>query len=71
MLDSEGRSDWNRLHGRHRLKDARKIAHAAITDPAAIFVAKRADSIYTAGRSNCWQKVKTDAGVERERKRRP
>lgn len=34
-------------------------------------VAKRADSRYRAGRSTMWQKVKTDAGEEREGKRRP
>jgi bifunctional non-homologous end joining protein LigD len=130
VLDTEGRSVWERLHNRHRLKDPKKIARAAIEDPAAIFafdllwlngadfrprpllqrkdalhrllpanrrirfathipdscsdlwelaesmelegiVAKRADSAYTAGRSDCWQKIKTDAGAERERQRRP
>jgi ATP-dependent DNA ligase len=34
-------------------------------------VAKRADSRYVAGRSNYWQKIKTDAAEERERERRP
>ena len=34
-------------------------------------MAKRADSIYTAGRSNSWQKIKTDVGAARERARRP
>lgn len=34
-------------------------------------MAKRADSPYTAGRSDCWVKVKTDVGMERERARRP
>jgi bifunctional non-homologous end joining protein LigD len=112
-----------------RLSDPRKIARAAVTDPAVIFtfdllwlngadfrtrtllhrkaalhrtlpanrriryashivdscvdiwqlatamglegiVAKRADSIYAAGRSHLWQKVKTDAGAERESNRR-
>lgn len=130
MLDAEGRADWNRLHDRHRLRDAKRIARAAVADPAAIFafdllwldgadfrprallqrkdalhrtlpanrriryaahipdscadlwqmavamdlegiVAKRADSAYMAGRSNWWQKVKTEAGAERERARRP
>ena len=114
MLDGEGRSDWARLHRRHRLLDAQKIARAAVTEPAVIFafdllwlggadfrtrtllqgkdalyrtlpsnrrmryashivdscsdiwqlamamdlegiVAKRAESAYTAGRSNYWQ----------------
>ena len=130
VLDQEGRSDWERLHGRHRLKDSGKIARAAIEDPAAIFafdllwlngadfrprpllqrkdalhrvlpanrrirfathipdscselwklanemelegiVAKRGDSAYTAGPSDCWQKIKTDVGAEREGQRRP
>jgi bifunctional non-homologous end joining protein LigD len=33
-------------------------------------VGKRTDSTYTAGRANSWQKIKTAAGAERERKRR-
>lgn len=116
MLDREGRSVWERLHGRHRLKDPKKIARAAMSDPAVLFafdllwlngadirvrtllerkdalyrtlpanrrvryathipnrsadlwqlatamdlegiVAKRADSTYSAGRSDYWQKV--------------
>lgn len=34
-------------------------------------MAKRADSVYAAGRTNSWVKVKTDVGTERERARRP
>jgi bifunctional non-homologous end joining protein LigD len=34
-------------------------------------VAKDAASVYTAGRSARWLKIKTDAGAERERQRRP
>ena len=34
-------------------------------------VAKRGDSVYAAGRTNSWVKVKTDVGMERERARRP
>jgi ATP-dependent DNA ligase len=34
-------------------------------------VAKDTQSIYTAGRSTRWLKIKTDAGAERERNRRP
>jgi bifunctional non-homologous end joining protein LigD len=34
-------------------------------------VAKRVDSHYKAGRSNMWQKIKTTAGEQRERERRP
>jgi bifunctional non-homologous end joining protein LigD len=34
-------------------------------------VAKDAASVYTAGRSSRWLKIKTDAGAERERQRRP
>jgi bifunctional non-homologous end joining protein LigD len=32
-------------------------------------VAKRADSLYLPGRSNCWLKVKTSAGREAMKKR--
>lgn len=130
ILDNAGRSVWERLHDRHRLKDTRKIARAATDDPAVLFafdllwlngadfrprallerkaalystlpanrriryathindscaelwqlandmdlegiVGKRADSVYTAGRSDFWQKVKTAAGAEREAQRRP
>ena len=130
VLDEQGRPVWERLHGRHRLKDARRIRQAAQADPAAIFafdllwldgadfrqrpllqrkaalhgtlpanrriryaghiagscaelwklandldlegiVAKDSQSIYTAGRSTRWQKIKTDVGAERERQRRP
>jgi len=34
-------------------------------------LAKDAGSIYTAGRSTRWQKVKPDIGAEREKQRRP
>jgi bifunctional non-homologous end joining protein LigD len=34
-------------------------------------MAKLGSSTYIAGRSNCWQKIKTTAGAERERRRRP
>lgn len=34
-------------------------------------VAKDASSVYSAGRSTRWQKIKTPAGAERERQRRP
>jgi ATP-dependent DNA ligase len=34
-------------------------------------VAKDVTSTYTAGRSTRWLKVKTDAGAEREKERRP
>jgi ATP-dependent DNA ligase len=34
-------------------------------------VAKDAGSIYTAGRTTGWLKIKTDVGAERERQRRP
>jgi bifunctional non-homologous end joining protein LigD len=34
-------------------------------------VAKDGSSIYTAGRTTRWQKIKTDLGAERERLRRP
>lgn len=34
-------------------------------------VAKEASSIYTAGRTTRWQKIKTAIGAEREKKRRP
>jgi bifunctional non-homologous end joining protein LigD len=34
-------------------------------------VAKDAGSIYSAGRTTRWQKIKTDIGAERERHRRP
>jgi bifunctional non-homologous end joining protein LigD len=34
-------------------------------------VAKDAQSTYSAGRTTRWQKIKTDAGAERERHRRP
>jgi ATP-dependent DNA ligase len=34
-------------------------------------VAKDAHSIYTAGRSTRWLKIKTDVGADRERARRP
>ena len=37
MLDQEGRSVWERLHGGHRLKDPQKIARAAVSDPAVLF----------------------------------
>ncbi|MGZ5177901.1 MAG: ATP-dependent DNA ligase [Burkholderiales bacterium] len=34
-------------------------------------VAKDAGSIYTAGRTTRWLKIKTEVGAERERQRRP
>jgi ATP-dependent DNA ligase len=34
-------------------------------------VAKDGSSIYTAGRSTRWLKIKTEVGAERERDRRP
>lgn len=34
-------------------------------------VAKDGTSIYSAGRTTRWQKIKTEVGVERERERRP
>jgi ATP-dependent DNA ligase len=34
-------------------------------------VAKDGSSIYTAGRTTRWQKIKTDVGVEREKARQP
>lgn len=34
-------------------------------------VAKDATSIYSAGRTTRWLKIKTDVGAERERQRRP
>jgi len=44
-------------------------------EPATIelegIVAKDAASVYSPGRSTRWLKIKTDAGVERERARRP
>jgi bifunctional non-homologous end joining protein LigD len=37
VLDTEGRSVWERLHARHRLQDPAKIKHAAASEPAVIF----------------------------------
>ena len=34
-------------------------------------VAKDASSLYSAGRTTRWQKIKTKAGADRERERRP
>lgn len=37
VLDERGRPIWERLHRRHRLKDARRIRYASEADPAALF----------------------------------
>jgi hypothetical protein len=70
--------------GVERFVDVRAIltrhVHRILTHPRKPFdlklelegiVAKEAGSIYTAGRSTRWLKIKTDVGAERERKRRP
>ena len=55
----------------HFADDGRDLWQLAVELELEGVMAKRADSAYTAGRSNVWQKIKTAAGAERERLRRP
>ena len=55
----------------HFSDSCHELWHLAVELELEGIVAKRADSIYKAGRSNMWQKIKTSAGEERERQRRP
>ena len=55
----------------HFADSCRELWQLAVQLELEGIMAKRADSIYKAGRSNMWQKVKTKFGEERERQRRP
>lgn len=55
----------------HFADSSRELWQLAVQLELEGIVAKRADSPYSAGRSDAWQKVKTTAGEARERDRRP
>jgi ATP-dependent DNA ligase len=58
-------------YARHMPDTSREIWAMANELELEGIVAKDAGSIYTAGRSTRWLKIKTGVGAERERKRRP
>lgn len=58
-------------YARHLADDCSPLWQLAVQLELEGIVAKEAQSIYSAGRSTRWQKIKTDIGAERERARRP
>jgi len=58
-------------YARHINDSSAEIWQLAIRMELEGVVAKDGSSIYTAGRTTRWQKIKTDVGVEREKARRP
>lgn len=55
----------------HFVDDCRDLWQLAVQLELEGIVAKDAAAPYTAGRTTRWQKIKTEAGAERERLRRP
>jgi hypothetical protein len=58
-------------YARHMADSSRELWQMANELELEGIVEKDAQSIYTAGRSTRWLKIKTAVGIERERKRRP
>jgi bifunctional non-homologous end joining protein LigD len=70
LYDSLGQRGRIR-HASHFANSAAELWKLAVQLDLEGIVAKDAQSIYTAGRTTRWVKVKTDVGAERELQRRP